>query len=84
MLLAGQQTFYTFEIPLGGESISWAAFKSESSGRLLNLWHHTHVTEGFTEQWLVAATPSALGLEAGAIRLRDCAATRTRGVLLTC
>ena len=84
MLLAGQQTFYTFEIPLGGESISWAVFKSENSGRFLNLWHHTHVTEGFTEQWLVAATPSALGLEAGEIRLRDNAAPRTRRMFLSC
>ena len=39
MLLAGAQSFYTFAIPLDAESVSWAAFRSVASGRLLNVWH---------------------------------------------
>ena len=39
MLLAGKQSFYTFTIPLDAEAVSWAAFKSVLSGRLLNVWH---------------------------------------------
>ena len=46
--------------------------QSLASGRLINIWHHTHVTEGFSEQWLVAATPDELGLEQGQFRLRGC------------
>jgi len=72
MLLQASQTFYTFTVPFGAESVLWATFKSKESGLLLNIWHHTHVTEGFAEQWLITANPSALGLEQGRLRLNGC------------
>jgi len=65
MLLLRQQSFYTFTVPYRDESVLWSTFKSVRSGKLLNIWHHTHVTEGFEEMWLVDATPPQLGLEEG-------------------
>ena len=63
MLLLRKQTFYTFTVPHDDESVLWSTFKSVRSGTLLNIWHHTHVTEGFEEMWLIDATPPMLGLE---------------------
>ena len=65
MLLRHQQSFYTFTVPYDDESVLWSTFKPTRSGRLLNIWHHTHVTEGFDSMWLLDATPPQLGLEEG-------------------
>lgn len=63
MLLLHRQSFYTFTVPYRDESVLWSTFKPVRSGTLLNIWHHTHVTEGFDEMWLIGATPPELGLE---------------------
>lgn len=63
MLLLHRQSFYTFTVPFNDESALWSTFKPTRSGRLLNIWHHTHVTEGFDSMWLIDATPPQLGLE---------------------
>jgi len=65
MLLQAKQSFYTFTVPYNDQSVIWSTFKSVASGTLLNIWHHTHVTEGFDEMWLIDATPPQLGLEDG-------------------
>ena len=65
MLFLAKQSFYTFTVPWNDQAVIWATFKSVVSGTLLNIWHHTHVADGFDEMWLMDATPPQLGLEDG-------------------
>ena len=56
------QWFGTFEVPAAQESIVWSVNRYDYSGKLLNLWLHTHTAFGYDGMWLVNGAPSDLGL----------------------
>lgn len=65
-LVKGQQLFLQFLTPSSSaDSILWSVVYPEASGRLLNMWAHTHPLRGFQGAWLISATPPQLGLESG-------------------
>lgn len=64
--------FNTFQIPSFEDSAVWMEVRHRTSGRLLNLWMHTHITGGFKEAWFVAASLRTLGLETDIFQLPAC------------
>ena len=47
------------------EWVTWATTKSALSGRVIDVRHRVHETQGFREMWLMGAAPQEVGLESG-------------------
>ena len=71
-LQTGHQLFGQFNIPSDNEAVLWSTMKIRASGRLLNLWLHTHPLLGFEEEWLISGTPQELGLNNGIFHAPRC------------
>jgi len=71
-IAAGHQIFAQFNVPSDKESVVWTAFTPRASGRLLNMWLHTHQFLGYEEEWIISATPQELGLNTDVFQLSRC------------
>ena len=70
---APRQTLAEIALPLSrGEAVLWGTWAADASGRLLNLWIHSHPMQGWEEMWLLDGSPLELGLEQGNMHLERC------------
>lgn len=63
--------FGTFPVPRS-ESVVWMQSRYSVTGRLLNIWMHTHSSQGFRDAWFIEAALSSIGLETGELRMPRC------------